>query len=277
MDAIKVKNLPCTESVAIVIFGITGDLSHRKLIPALYENAKSNHLPQPFYIIGFARRPWDDQKMREVLSQAIRDFARTQPVDEKVLNQLVERTHYIESAFQDRAGYTQLSKLLSDLGIKNTLFYLATPPSEYADIVEKIGQSDLEFCPGGWRRIVVEKPFGHDLKSAQLLDESLHAVFHENQIYRMDHYLGKETVQNILAFRFGNGIFEPLWNRNILITSKSLWQNRKAWEPGQDITTVQVWSEMCSRITYYSYYLSQPWKRQQYSAPKRLEMKRSKY
>ena len=86
MDAIKVKNLPCTESVAIVIFGITGDLSHRKLIPALYENAKSNHLPQPFYIIGFARRPWDDQKMREVLSQAIRDFARTQPVDEKVLN-----------------------------------------------------------------------------------------------------------------------------------------------------------------------------------------------
>ncbi len=216
MPEIEVKNEPCTDGVAIVIFGVTGDLSRRKLMPALYENAKFDRLPQPFYIIGFARRSWSHEKMRGVLREGVIEHGRTQPIEEEVLQRLLDNAYYLESTFQDPKGYVELEQAISDLGVKNTLFYLSTPPDQYSVIVENIGKSDLDSCPGGWRRIVVEKPFGRDLESAQTLDKELHAVFQEHQIYRMDHYLGKETVQNILAFRFGNGIFEPLWNRKYI-------------------------------------------------------------
>ncbi len=216
MPNIDVNNQPCSQGVAIVIFGVTGDLSRRKLMPALYENAKYDRLPQPFYIIGFARRPWSHEEMRAVLRQGVMEFGRTQPIDETVLNKLLENAYYIESTFQDLDGYEKLEQSLKDIGVQNTLFYLSTPPGWYSTIVENIGKSALESCPSGWRRIVVEKPFGRDLESALSLDKELHTVFDEHQIYRMDHYLGKETVQNILAFRFGNGIFEPLWNRKYI-------------------------------------------------------------
>lgn len=216
MPEINIKNEPCSNGIAIVIFGVTGDLSRRKLMPGLYENAKIDRLPEPLFIIGFARRSWSHEKMRDVLRKGVMDYGRTQPVDEKVLNRLLENAYYIESTFEDEQGYAQLDQAIRDLGVKNMLFYLSTPPSMYATIVKNIGKSDLQKCPDGWRRIVVEKPFGRDLESARSLDHDLHAVFDEDQIYRMDHYLGKETVQNILAFRFGNGIFEPLWNRKYI-------------------------------------------------------------
>ncbi len=216
MPEVKVQNDPCSEGVAIVIFGVTGDLARRKLMPGLYENAKHGRLPTPFFILGFARRPWSHEKMREVLRQGVYDHGRTKPIDENVLNRLLENAFYVESTFQDQSGYARLDEVLNQIGVKNTLFYLSTPPGWYSAIVENIGQSELESCPDGWRRIVVEKPFGRDLETALALDEKLHSVFTEEQIYRMDHYLGKETVQNILAFRFGNGIFEPLWNRKYI-------------------------------------------------------------
>ena len=216
MPEVTVQNDPCSEGVAIVIFGVTGDLARRKLMPALYENAKHDRLPTPFYILGFARRSWSHEKMRDVLRQGVYDHGRTRPIDEGILEGLLENAYYIESTFQDQSGYTRLDEVLTQIGVQNTLFYLSTPPGWYATIVENIGQSQLESCPEGWRRIVVEKPFGRDLETALTLDQKLHSVFVEDQIYRMDHYLGKETVQNILAFRFGNGIFEPLWNRKYI-------------------------------------------------------------
>lgn len=216
MPEINIQKEPCSEGVAIVIFGVTGDLTKRKLMPGLYENAKQGRLPDPFYILGFARRSWSHEKMRSVLREGVMDYGRTEPIDEEVLNSLLENAFYIESTFQDPDGYVQLDHALNKIGVKNTLFYLATPPGWYSEIVENIGNSELDSCVGGWRRIVVEKPFGRDLETAISLDAELHSVFTEDQIYRMDHYLGKETVQNILAFRFGNGIFEPLWNRKYI-------------------------------------------------------------
>jgi glucose-6-phosphate 1-dehydrogenase len=216
MPEIDIINEPCIDGVAIVIFGVTGDLTQRKLMPALYENARKGRLPVPFYILGFARRPWSHEKMRDVLRESVMENDHNKPVDSDILEALLDNAYYVQSTFQDQEGYVRLDNALNRLGVQNTLFYLSTPPEWYSTIVENLGKSQLESCAQGWRRIVVEKPFGRDLDSALLLDSELHSVFKEDQIYRMDHYLGKETVQNILAFRFGNGIFEPLWNRKYI-------------------------------------------------------------
>lgn len=216
MPELDIQNEPCSEGVAIVIFGVTGDLARRKLMPGLYENAISDRLPKPFYILGFARREWSHEKMRDVLRQGVMEHGRSKPVDEDKLESLLQNAYYIESNFEDSKGYKKLDEALKQVGVENILFYLSTPPGMYTTIVDHIGQSHLDTCEGGWRRIVVEKPFGRNLDSALSLDAKLHTVFQEDQIYRMDHYLGKETVQNILAFRFGNGIFEPLWNRKYI-------------------------------------------------------------
>lgn len=206
----------CPEGMAIVIFGVSGDLTARKLLPALYENARAGRLPKKFFIIGFARRDWTDIHMREVLAEGVRKYARNQPVDENVLEALLDKAYYVQSSFEDQNGYQTLNKRIDQIGVRNTLFYLATPPAAYDEIIRRIGLATMQNCPDAWRRVVVEKPFGTDIDSARALDAEIHKVFNEDQVYRMDHYLGKETVQNILAFRFANGIFEPLWNRKYI-------------------------------------------------------------
>lgn len=210
------NQLGCAGGLAIIIFGVTGDLTTRKLMPALYENAKYGRLPENLNIIGFARRNWNIDQMKDSLINGIGQYARTKPVDFEEADRLLSKSHYIQSTFEDLNGYFALAKKLKQLEVRNVIFYLATPPDSYIKIVKNIGASNMQYCEDGWRRIVIEKPFGNDLDSAKILDHEIHKVFVEDQIYRMDHYLGKETVQNLLAFRFGNGIFEPLWNRNYI-------------------------------------------------------------
>lgn len=198
--------------LAIVIFGVTGDLTRRKLLPALYELALAKRLPAQIHVIGFARREWSDTMLQTNLREAIEEFARTKPIEPEIMNLLLNGCKYICSNFDDVAGYQNLGKLLEGIKGVNVVFYLATPPETYSGIIQKIGASGLNKRKQGWTRIIIEKPYGRDLVSAQALEDEVHKVFSEKQIYRIDHYLGKETVQNILVLRFANGIFEPLWN-----------------------------------------------------------------
>jgi glucose-6-phosphate 1-dehydrogenase len=201
------------KGVAFVIFGITGDLNRRKLIPALYELMLNNRVSDPIYVIGFARRDWSNEYLQEKLQEALIAYARTQPLDEDLSRQLREGARYIRSTFDGEQGYKELAKVLHDLPITNVLYYLATPPDAYHVIIRNIGKAKINRRDDGWVRIVIEKPYGADLNSAEELEEEVHRVFNEKQVYRIDHYLGKETVQNILVLRFANGIFEPLWDR----------------------------------------------------------------
>lgn len=205
------------DSVALVIFGVTGDLTFRKLIPAVYELIRTQKIQFDLHIIGFARRDWSADLLRQVIEQAVKNSGEQRTiVDPKVLQQLQKHVLYIQSDFHEDSGYQMLRETLEEINCRNVLFYLATPPGAYEPIIQHIGAFELADESGGWRRIIIEKPYGRDLQTAQTLDEQVHRVFQESQVYRIDHYLGKETVQNILVFRFANGIFEPLWNRNYI-------------------------------------------------------------
>ena len=206
------------DSCAFVIFGVTGDLTHRLVMPSLYNLAATNLLPEKFCVVGVARKGMSNDELRDSLMKGVRRFA-TRPVDDAVANRLLECVTSIEADPSDPASFDAMAEKLNKLEAKretggNRLFYLATPPSAFAPIAKELGRAGMLKENGSWRRLVVEKPFGTSLASAKALNDELLKIADEQQIYRIDHYLGKETVQNILVLRFANGMFEPIWNRN---------------------------------------------------------------
>ena len=205
----------------MVIFGASGDLTYRKLIPALYNIAADGDLPASLTVTGFARREKTDESFRKELEEAARKHSR-QRVDDEIWAGFSERIFYNRSEFGDADGYKRLAERLNkfdeERGTRgNRLFYLSVAPSEFEGILEKLAEAGLNKTPeGSWARVIVEKPFGTDLASAQELNSVVSKVFHEKDTYRIDHYLGKETAQNIMVLRFANGIFEPLWNHQYI-------------------------------------------------------------
>lgn len=207
------------EPCSIVIFGASGDLAGRKLIPALYQLTREKQMPPSFRVVGFARRPKTDETWRSELRKDLEQFSRTKPIEEEFWNAFSQHVHYCQGDLNDAQAYARLEKQLSSFGDesirRNVMFYLATPPSQFAPAVQHLHDAGLfEKDPTkGWQRVVVEKPFGSNLESAEKLNRELATYAHEQQVFRIDHYLGKETVQNILMFRFSNSIFERIWNR----------------------------------------------------------------
>jgi glucose-6-phosphate 1-dehydrogenase len=206
---------PC----GMVLFGVTGDLSRKKVMPAIYDLANRGLLPPGFSLVGFARRDWEDQDFAQIVHDAVKEHART-PFREEVWKQLSEGFRFVPGNFDDDHAFEQLRRTVEELEELrgtggNMAFYLAIPPGFFGDVVGQLKEHGLaEQGPDQWRRVVVEKPFGHDLESARELNETLADVFPSGSIFRIDHYLGKETVQNILAMRFANNMFEPIWNAN---------------------------------------------------------------
>ena len=205
---------PCV----LVMFGVTGDLARKKLMPAVYDLANRGLLPPGFSFVGFARRDWADEDFAQVTYQAVKEYART-PFRDAVWEQLSEGVRFVSGSFSDDAAFDELAQTVRNIDAErgtggNYAFYLSIPPSQFPTVVQQLKRSGLSDSHGhGWRRVVIEKPFGHDLASARELNATLDGVFPPEAVFRIDHYLGKETVQNILALRFANEMYEPIWNR----------------------------------------------------------------
>jgi glucose-6-phosphate 1-dehydrogenase len=217
-EGLRLERVP--DPCVMVLFGATGDLAHRKVMPALYQLWRTNLLPHEFVLLAIGRRDYDDDALRTEYRASLEMYSRVLPLDEAAWRSFASRIRYLRLDFEDQGGFEILAKRLEEIDREqnsrgNHLYYLATQPSQFAEIVGQLGRVGLdhERHEGGWRRIVIEKPFGHDLDSAIKLNREVGKVFRERQVYRIDHYLGKETVRNLLVFRFGNGIFEPIWNR----------------------------------------------------------------
>jgi glucose-6-phosphate 1-dehydrogenase len=206
---------------ALIIFGVTGDLSRKKLMPAVYDLANRGLLPPGFALVGFARRDWEDQDFEKEVYEAVKQYART-PFDEDVWRQLALGIRFVQGEFDDDAAFERLKETIDELDrdrgtMGNHAFYLSIPPKSFPQVTEQLRRSGLaEQKEGHWRRVVIEKPFGSDLKTARELNDVVESVFPADSVFRIDHYLGKETVQNILALRFANEMYEPIWNANYI-------------------------------------------------------------
>jgi glucose-6-phosphate 1-dehydrogenase len=214
-DGLRIE--PAPGSTTIVIVGASGDLTRRKLLPALYNLSRGHRLPARFAVIGVGRSTFDDEAFRQQFRESLRAFVDEGAADDDIARSLARRMYYVAGELTDAALYQRLGQRLTELGAEGILAYLAIPPAVYATVIEQLGASGIATPPAnGWRRIIVEKPFGTDLETARALNHLLHKYFSEGQVFRIDHYLGKETVQNLLVFRFANGMFEPVWNRRYI-------------------------------------------------------------
>lgn len=205
------------QPVTIVIFGASGDLTRRKLVPGLFNLFRRGALPEQFTIAGFARSEMSSDSFRQQMREAMDEF-HTGDIKPAEWQQFAGRLHYMPGEFSIAGDYAHLNSFLAELenGPANRLYYLATAPQFFGEIIEQLGAARMVHESDGWRRVVIEKPFGHDLASARALNHRVHAVLGEHQIFRIDHYLAKETVQNVLVFRFANTMYEPIWNRNYI-------------------------------------------------------------
>jgi len=215
LDNLRIE--PTPGATTLVIFGASGDLTKRKLLPAVYSLSRGQRLPARFAVVGVARTEMTDEQFRQQFQDSLREFAKVDARGDEVVRSLQAQMFFVAGDMDDAKLYARLADKLKELNAEGVLYYLAIPPTVYGAVVEKLEAAGLAGTPEtGWRRLIVEKPFGSDLASAQALNAQLHRHFTEEQIFRIDHYLGKETVQNLLALRFANGMFEPIWNRRYI-------------------------------------------------------------
>jgi glucose-6-phosphate 1-dehydrogenase len=215
LDNLRIE--PTPGATTLVIFGASGDLTRRKLLPALHSLSRGQRLPARFAVVGVARTPMSDDQFRQQFQDSLREFVKVDARGDEVSRSLQAQMYYVYGEMDDPGLYKRLAQRLQSIGAEGELFYLAIPPGVYGTVVEGLEGAGLAGTPAsGWRRLIVEKPFGTDLATAQKLNEQLHKYFTEEQIFRIDHYLGKETVQNLLVLRFANGMFEPIWNRRYI-------------------------------------------------------------